>query len=322
MTNSFSTLFLVFFPPMLCAEPAEKLIFQGKTLKEWTEQLLKANKSKDREDAALILGELGPKAKEVVPSLINVLKDDTTTRLKMQVINALARIGPGAKEAIPILKEMSQETKSKRNKQVILQAIQDIERAATKWTLERVNDFGIHLKEPSEELVNQLELPKEQGLVVEHLEKLTPAEKVGMKVYDVLLEINEQRVPNNLPDFLKLLESIKAKADINISLLRRGNFVDLKAFKFPDWIPPLEEKNPILRETYLIQVREDTFVGRYRRGRESITVEGKFENNKPIANSINVFFEKVKEKYNSVDDMPQKYRKVVRKLLPMGGYRR
>ena len=321
MTNSFKALFLVFFPSILCAEPSEKLIFQGKTIKEWTEQLLKSTKTKDREEAALTLGELGPKAKDAVPSLILALKDNSR-KLNMQVVDALARIGPDAKSAIPALKNLSNQTKSKRTRQMILQAIQDIERTSTKWTIERLNDFGIHLKEPSEELVDQLELPKGQGLVIEHLEKMTMAEKVGIKLHDILLEINEQHIPDNLPDFLKLLESIKPNQDIKMSLLRRGSFVTLKAFKFPTWIPPLEEKPSLLRETYIIQVREDSFTGRYRRGRESVTVEGKFENRKPIATSINIFLDSIKEKYRNIDDMPAKYKKYVRKLMPMGLFRR
>lgn len=53
-----------------------------------------------REPAGLVLGAIGPEAKEAVPALIAALRD---TKLRQVAVHALRAIGPAAKDAVPTL---------------------------------------------------------------------------------------------------------------------------------------------------------------------------------------------------------------------------
>ena len=66
-------------------------------------RLLKHDYYKVSNSAAEALGKIGPQTKEVVPALIQALKDDFGPR--SSAATALGEIGPDAKEAVPALAE-------------------------------------------------------------------------------------------------------------------------------------------------------------------------------------------------------------------------
>jgi len=69
------------------------------------ESVTKALEDKDtyvRESAAEALGEIGPDAKEAIPTLIDLLQD-REAYVRKSAANALGEIGPHAKEAVPAL---------------------------------------------------------------------------------------------------------------------------------------------------------------------------------------------------------------------------
>ena len=59
-------------------------------------------------------------------------------------------------------------------------------------------------------MVDQLDLPKDQGLVVEELKDDAAGAKGGLKRHDVILEIDGKPVSSDLREFQKQLANIKA----------------------------------------------------------------------------------------------------------------
>ena len=141
-----------------------------------------------------------------------------------------------------------------------------------------------------------------------------------MKQHDILLEVGGNEIPSALPDFLKLMESLKGKA-FDFSVMRGGRFITVKGIKFPSWTPqPVVESGP-RKETYSVRVRSDVFMGYYHGSAGRIIVQGRLENNKPAPTKISIYFDNFRQQFTDINDIPQKYRKFVRKLLPIGGLR-
>jgi HEAT repeat protein len=75
-----------------------------------------------RKAAAQAYGRCDPDAKEGVPFLTRILKNDKDEDVKMGAASGLAAMGPKAKDALPVLREMQKEerAKSKDGKQTRL----------------------------------------------------------------------------------------------------------------------------------------------------------------------------------------------------------
>ena len=82
--------------------------------------------------------------------------------------------------------------------------------------------LGARLAAPSDVLVEQLNLPKDQGLVVEQVQAGSAAAKAGLKANDILLELAGKAVPNNPREFTKQLQDIKANTPVDAVVLRKG----------------------------------------------------------------------------------------------------
>lgn len=321
MSRFFTCIFLgtllALTSPLLGEDKENEPSHNGKTLREWIEHFQKATTVKEREDAVIAIGEMGPKAKSAVPFLIQVLKDDTL-RVQMATLYALGKIGPEAKAAVPILEEMFKKTRSKKTQSDITFALENIERDTSRWPLQRLHHFGLRLKKPSDELVAHLELPENQGLMVIHVEPGSAAEKVGIRQYDVLLEISRAEFPNNVPDLLRMLEKIKREQAVDLKLVRKGIYVTLKEVRFPAWFAHQKGSDVPLKETYTIQVEENSFVGTWESGDDRMEVLGNIVRGRPMPTQVTVIVGGSKEKYANVNDVPQKQRRLLRKLLPRG----
>lgn len=100
--------------------------------------------------------------------------------------------------------------------------------------------FGAKLEKLSEALVEQLDLPKNQGLLLTKVKADSPAAKAGLKNNDVLLELGGKAVPNNLPDLNKMMDDIKPDSTVDALVLRKGKKELVKDVTLPEGKP--EEK--------------------------------------------------------------------------------
>jgi hypothetical protein len=105
----------------------------------------------------------------------------------------------------------------------------------------QVGRLGAHVEKPDATLVEQLDLPKGQGLVVGQVKADSPAAKAGLKPHDILLEINGKAVPDNVAELAKALTDIKADHKVDAVVLRKGKKETLKDLSLPE--PRAADKN-------------------------------------------------------------------------------
>jgi membrane-associated protease RseP (regulator of RpoE activity) len=94
--------------------------------------------------------------------------------------------------------------------------------------------LGIMVSPPNEALVDQLDLPKGQGLVISQVLPDTPAAKAGLKANDILLELNGKAVPSNQAEFVRQVQEIKADAKADLVVLRKGKRETIKDVTLPE----------------------------------------------------------------------------------------
>jgi beta-lactamase regulating signal transducer with metallopeptidase domain len=82
--------------------------------------------------------------------------------------------------------------------------------------------LGVSVEPVTAALADQLNLPKDTGVLVTDVNADSPAAKVGIKVNDVLLKIDGATIPADVGDFVKLIASLKADTPLAVVVLRKG----------------------------------------------------------------------------------------------------
>jgi beta-lactamase regulating signal transducer with metallopeptidase domain len=216
--------------------------------------------------------------------------------------------------------------------------------------------LGVQVSKPSDALVDQLDLPKDQGQVIEQVIPDSAAAKAGLKRHDVLLELNGKAVPADYQEFVKEVAEIKADAKVDAVVLRKGKKEMVKGITLPDAKPepvagfgfpggqpggfapapalpqlaPLGGKfipqppqfggnfQPAGNTVMTTMFRtNDRFTTRHQEGSLIITVTGKVADGKTKLNDIQVQDGQVVNKYESVDKVPDQYQDKVKNLVEM-----
>jgi hypothetical protein len=109
--------------------------------------------------------------------------------------------------------------------------------------------LGVLASQPSEEMRQELHLPKDQGLLVEQVQPKSPAEMAGLKEHDVLLKANGKTL-GDIHDLMKLIDEVK-EGKLTLELLRGGKHETVGATlaKRPADMKP-EELGPEAREWF------------------------------------------------------------------------
>jgi beta-lactamase regulating signal transducer with metallopeptidase domain len=94
--------------------------------------------------------------------------------------------------------------------------------------------LGVRLQQPSDALVDQLDLPKGQGLVISGVRAGSAAQKAGFKNHDILLTLNGKEVPSNPWQLNTTLRDIKPDQKIDVVVLRKGKKKTLKGITLPE----------------------------------------------------------------------------------------
>lgn len=94
--------------------------------------------------------------------------------------------------------------------------------------------LGIAVEKPQEVLVEQLNLPKGQGVIIVQVVKDSPAEKAGIKAKDVLLTLSGKPVPSEPGDVIKLIGGLKNDEKIDVVVLRKGQKETIKGISVPE----------------------------------------------------------------------------------------
>jgi serine protease Do len=198
--------------------------------------------------------------------------------------------------------------------------------------------LGAVLGEPGATLVDQLDLPKGQGMVLEEVKPDSAAAKAGLKDHDILLELNGKTVPSDERGFAKLVEEIKPNAPVDAVVLRKGKKETVKGVSLPEapanalpgaggirirgvpalpalpGLPGLPGRNG--RNGMTINRNADgSFTTQYDEGNVSITVTGKVVDGKAQVGEIVVKDGAKTNTYKSVSEVPDDLREDVKILL-------
>ena len=96
------------------------------------------------------------------------------------------------------------------------------------------NRLGVELTKPSDVLCEQLDLPKDQGLVLNNVKAGSAAAKAGLKDNDILLELGGKKVSSQASEFLKTLNDFKTGAKVDAVVLRKGKRETVKDVTLPE----------------------------------------------------------------------------------------
>jgi membrane-associated protease RseP (regulator of RpoE activity) len=206
------------------------------------------------------------------------------------------------------------------------------------------NRLGAMVQSPTSVLVDQLDLPKDQGIVIQEVKDGSAADKAGLKPNDILLELNGKAVPSKLDDFGKMLNEIKQDTAVDATVLRKGKKETIKGIKLPEVkaeepqrlppipfpdiqiqpfpnvprVPPLGAPAPGGQsKSVQITRTNDSFTTHSRSSNESISVAGKIKDGKAEPDDIVITMKGESKKYKTVDDVPAELRDGVKELIRM-----
>jgi hypothetical protein len=91
--------------------------------------------------------------------------------------------------------------------------------------------LGVMVERPSPALAEQLELSKDQGLVLVEVIKSSVAEKAGLKTNDILLRFADKDVGGDAGKFITLLDDVEAGKEVTAIVLRKGKKEKVEGIK-------------------------------------------------------------------------------------------
>jgi beta-lactamase regulating signal transducer with metallopeptidase domain len=207
--------------------------------------------------------------------------------------------------------------------------------------------LGVEIDLPGAILADQLNLPKDQGVVIQRVLPKSPAEKAGLKVGDVLLEINNVAVPADLQRFPKIVQELPADQAIDVVVIRKGKRRVLHGVRLTAAAPGQSEaiadyrralslaqatqpqpktaidrglqalstaKDGVMTTTFR---KGDRFTTRQQEGTLIITVVGDVNNRDAL--EITIQDGATSNRYNSLDRVPARYRDKVSHLIDISG---
>jgi len=93
--------------------------------------------------------------------------------------------------------------------------------------------LGIRLERVPAVVVDQLGLEAGVGIAVTMVTPNSVAEKVGLKVHDIIVEFAGKPVTDSTDDFIRRVNAVKAGEKIDIVVLRKGKKVEVKGVELP-----------------------------------------------------------------------------------------
>lgn len=215
----------------------------------------------------------------------------------------------------------------------------------TRWAHWPTNGrLGIIAEKPTLALVEQLDLPRDHGLVVTEVRKNSAAEKSGFRPSDIVLVFAGKQVPNDTLKFIELLDDVPSDKDVECVILRKGKKEVLGGIKLADKVEPKEGEKSVFRiragkdgeealvtkipsnmtekktnKSVSVNVQDDQFKATEKEGDLTITVNGTVENKKVTVTGVAIEEPGFSGKYSSLDKVPSKYRGRVEKLISNTG---
>jgi hypothetical protein len=191
--------------------------------------------------------------------------------------------------------------------------------------------LGAMVSRPSATLVEQLELPKDQGVIVEEVKDDSAAAKVGLKAHDIVLELNGKPAASEPAEFAKQVADVKTGSPVDVVILRKGKKETLKGLTLPEAKPAERGARFDLNALELprrlgavdrgvsmsVQRNNDQFTARRAERGLTITVTGTVANGKATVNEVQIENGRETKKYADLDKVPEEYRARAKDLADM-----
>lgn len=182
--------------------------------------------------------------------------------------------------------------------------------------------LGATVRKPDATLTEQLDLPKNQGIVIGEVKPDSAAAKAGLKANDILLELNGKPVSSEPREFVKMLDEIKPNTPVDAVVMRKGKKETIKGLSLPEAPKPANPfgggrgAGAFAPGGNFTQTRIE--------GTEEITVSGKLDQGKVTVEEISVTDNGETKTYKSVEDVPLGLREKVKTMIRQteGGGRR
>ena len=214
--------------------------------------------------------------------------------------------------------------------------------------------LGIRLEKPSAVLAEQLDLPANQGMIVNEVMPDSAAAKAGIKANDIILEIGGKAVPSDLMELQNVLKDVKAGQKVDVVLMRKGKKETLKNVEIPEAkfgppngfpqfpnfqplqpgdLPRLKIQVPNLKPMFTpeafsdeanatsmsVEVNNDDFTIKFQENGMKVTVTGAKQDGKKKTSSIEINDNGKVIKADTIDKLDEKYKTIVQKLLDRVG---
>jgi hypothetical protein len=187
--------------------------------------------------------------------------------------------------------------------------------------------LGAKLREPSAAMIDQLDLPKDQGMVLEDVGPNSPAAKAGLKAHDILLEVNGKAVSWKKDEADKVLAGVEANKAVDVVVMRKGKKETLKGLKLPEakaaaLSAPFAGNLPrrlggLKGGTTAVTRNNDEFTAKHVSGGVTFVVKGKVSDAKAEPSEITIEADGKTNTYASVDKVPQEHQETVKKLVAL-----
>jgi beta-lactamase regulating signal transducer with metallopeptidase domain len=207
--------------------------------------------------------------------------------------------------------------------------------------------LGVNVEALTPVLAEHLNLPANVGILVTEVMAQSPAEKVGIKVNDVLFKIDGAMVPSGVEDFVKLIAGLKSNTPFEVVVLRKGQKQSLGTVTLVDAPAPSREKaaKALSELTYekaikgalehLAQMelskkseekdtvtttvtrRGDTFAVKHQESSSTITLNATLKDGKLHVDGISVHDAKGVQNYQTLNEAPEPVRSRVQQILKM-----
>lgn len=86
--------------------------------------------------------------------------------------------------------------------------------------------LGVHVVQVPEEVRAQTELAEGEGLMIDFVQADSPAQAVGVQVFDILTQLEDQKLLS-CEQFSNLIKSASSHAIVSLTLLRKGKPLNL-----------------------------------------------------------------------------------------------
>lgn len=170
--------------------------------------------------------------------------------------------------------------------------------------------LGIEIEVLGEALIEQLDLPKGQGILVTAVLKDSLANQVGLKPNDVIVELGGKLVPNDAESLPKIIAAMKADVPFDIVVVRKGKKETIKGVKFS-----AAKGKANSSSSMSVSVTNDDFTIDSTKDNVKIHIAGKLVEGKAIPAQITVVNGKFKHDVNTFDDVPAAHKDAVQLLL-------